>query len=257
MHGPLTSEEQALLSRLPIISRARGSRLYTPDGKRWLDLYADGGRALIGHRPGGVSLRLKNEIDRGLYAPYPSHWQSRLAKALFRLFPRYNEARIFSTLERALQSTGSSNLPHDPLDFSLDTAEISGATWGRPLLPSPPKSDYLFPILPLPGFDEIQCVLYAREHTALPPSDPISPLILASLTRACAALSNPELHVRGTAPVPWEMRGPYILYSGNTVDYPTLFETMFSRRVLIAPSPRRPSIYPQEISPGEAALLKF
>ncbi|OQX29078.1 MAG: hypothetical protein B0D92_05640 [Spirochaeta sp. LUC14_002_19_P3] len=255
MHGPLSSEEQDLLALLPIISRARGSRLYTPNGSRWLDLYADNGRALMGHRPGGISLRLKNELDRGLYAPYPNPWPPRLAKALHHLFPGYQSARIYRSLERALQSTGSPTPPTDPLDLPPSTEKIPGSAWGRPLLPRLPQSDYLFPILPLPGFDEVQCVLYAREHTALPPSDPISPLILAALTRACTTLVNPKLQARGTAPPPWEMRGPYMLYRGTPAEYPSLFETMFKRRILIAPSFQRPSIYPLEISPGEAALM--
>ena len=87
MYGPLNSEENSRINRLPVIGRARGSRLYALDGTRWLDCWADGGRALMGHRPKGVSLRLKNEIDRGLYAPYPSLWALRLEKALLTLFP--------------------------------------------------------------------------------------------------------------------------------------------------------------------------
>ncbi|RLW68975.1 MAG: hypothetical protein B6D68_02740 [spirochete symbiont of Stewartia floridana] len=271
MFAPLNSEETAILARLPIVNRARGSRLYTDDGKRWIDCWADGGRALAGHKPDGVSLRLKNEIDRGLFAAYPNRWQNRLIKAMLKLFPGYGAARVFQSAGQALKSIPANRWPIDPLDVPPGTEFISGPVWGRPQLPNHPKGDYLLPILPLPGLSEVQSVLYAHDTGDLPASDMNSPLILAALTRACYSVSScmDKRHVNGVISRKneirdggnrinfWEMRGPYMVYKGDERNYEEIFESYFSQSVLIAPSVKRPSVLPLNPSMGELKKLFF
>ncbi len=269
MFAPLNPEETALLARLPIVNRARGSRLYADDGKRWIDCWADGGRALAGHKPDGVSLRLKNEIDRGLFAAYPNRWQNRLIKAMLKLFPGYEAARVFNSTRQALNSIPSENWPIDPLDAPLATEFIPGSVWGRPQLPNHPKGDYLLPILPLPGLSEVQGVLYAHDTGDLPASDMNSPLILAALTRACYSVSScmdkreiigvmsekNAIQNGGNKINDWELRGPYMVYKGDEQDYKEIFEGCFSQSILIAPSARRPSVFPLNPSMGELKKL--
>lgn len=249
MHGPLNSVEHDRLLTIPVINRARGHRLYCVDGSRWIDCWADGGRALLGHRPGKVSLRLKNEIDKGLYAPYPSLWNHRLEQALHRLFPGYGAMRVFSNFDRALEKTAKDQWPVDPLDISPETANLDGPAWGRPLLPNHPLSRILFPILPVPGID-IQPVLFGNASDSLPPSDPVSPILLAALTRSCLAVSSTDACSTESIK-PWEMRGPYMLWRGKEDDYTQWFDALFERSVLIAPAYNRPSVLPPDLSPGE------
>ena len=260
MFGPLTEEENARFERLPMVSRARGNRLYCVDGTRWLDCWADGGRALAGHRPKGVSLRLKNEIDRGLYAPYPSLWERRLEKALLRLFPGYEEARLYGSAERAVRLLGLDGMPRDPLDLPPGTAGtpcVDKALWGRPGLPDHPRAGILFPIPPLPGLSEAQSVLFADAADAarLPPSDRISPMVAAAITRSCGAVRE-EKAPQETFPAEiWDRRGPYMLFRGDESAYGRVFEALFSRRILIAPSRNRPSVFPMDLSAKEASVL--
>ncbi len=267
MFGPLNPEESARLARLPRIGRARGYRLYALDGSRWLDCWADGGRALMGHRPNGVSLRLKNEIDRGLYAPYPSRWEGRLEKALMRLFPGYSAVRIYRNAEVALAALGLGEPPIDPLDLPLGDGGGDGrrhsrrvtVLWGRPLLPGHPEADYLFPVLPLPGLTEVQPVLCRNAGESVLQSDPVSPVILAALVRSCASIGDTSRD--GNTPISggnadiWERRGPYMLFRGNHGEYDDVFESLFSQRILVAPSPKRSLILPTDISTKESALL--
>ncbi len=253
MYGPLSLKENSRINRLPVIGRARGSRLYALDGTRWLDCWADGGRALMGHRPKGVSLRLKNEIDRGLYAPYPSLWALRLEKALLALFPGYSEVRIFRNAERAIAAFDFGEPPIDPLDLPADRR--ASALWGRPLLPDHPEADFLFPVMPLPGLTEVQPVMIKKSNSDLPESDSSSSVILAALTRSCSSVMN------GNTPIPagfadiWEWRGPYMMFRGSQGEYDEIFESSFLQRVLIAPSKQRPSILPGDISAKELAVL--
>lgn len=259
MFGPLTSEEAARIARLPRINRARGHRLYTADGTRWIDCWADGGRALPGHRPRGVSLRLKSTVEKGVFAPYPSVWTHRLKKELVRLFPGFRGAGLFENFECAAAACGIESLPRDPLDMEPTTKYVPGAVWGRPLLGHHPRGDFLFPILPLPGMTTIQAVLFADDGP-LPDAELYSPVILAALTRACSALHGGQTpyaaQYGGDSADIWERRGPYMLFQGNIDDYDEVFEAYFARRILIAPSPRRPSVYPRDLSPGEERLLR-
>lgn len=68
------------------IKRARGSFLYTAKNIRLLDLAQDEGRALMGWRHGSSMLALKNTVEKGLWASYPSGAEYRLKKALTSLF---------------------------------------------------------------------------------------------------------------------------------------------------------------------------
>ncbi len=87
---------------LPEVNRARDCRLYDRKGNRYLDLWRNGGRALLGHRPDRVYKELKNVLQKGIVAEYPSVYTSRLKKALRALIPGSWEIRIFASRDRAL-----------------------------------------------------------------------------------------------------------------------------------------------------------
>jgi len=271
MYGPMNARERALIARLPSIGRARGYYLYALDGSRWLDCWVDGGRALLGHRPKGVSHRLKNEIDRGLYSPYPNKWLRRLEAALMRLFPGYAQARVYQNFEQAILSLNLEERPIDPLD--LGDEPTPAVLWGRPLLPEHPRTEYLFPILPLPGLSEVQPVLISTNKLPAANSHPISPVILAALTRSCGALSywkgaknfdkrkhmstvnSNEVQWPSINASMWKYRGPYLSYCGKAEEYAELFEYLFVHKILIAPSHKRPSLLFPGASRKEVILL--
>lgn len=262
MHGPLNTREADQLRRLPVISRARGHHLYTIDGRRWTDCWADGGRLLEGHRPGGLGKRIKNEIDRGLYASYPNRWEGRLEKVLLSAFPGFTGVRIYHSQETAFEALGSDvsrDSVTDPLDIrSGESAGIHRVTWGRFLLPDHPAAELLLPIMPLSGLGEVQPVLFKAGCEPEAPSEIISPIVLAALTRAVLPLSSRD---SGKLPFTtestdiWERRGPYMLYRGESSGYQALFDTMFTNRILIAPSADRPSLFPASPSEKESRLI--
>ncbi len=53
---------------IPPIRRARGYRLYDHRGRRYLDLWQNGGHSLLGHRGLHLLSLLKNLMSRGLLA---------------------------------------------------------------------------------------------------------------------------------------------------------------------------------------------
>jgi len=94
--------EATLLRLLPPIRRARGWRLYAEDGRRFLDLWQEGGRALLGAKGTGLGTEIKAAVDKGLAKPFPSIHERRLEKELLALHPDYEAVRFYSSLDAAL-----------------------------------------------------------------------------------------------------------------------------------------------------------
>ncbi|GHV62344.1 hypothetical protein AGMMS49587_08920 [Spirochaetia bacterium] len=192
--------ETDLLRLLPPVLRAREFRLYTEGGRRFVDLWQHGGRAVLGHTPPNLLRELKNAANRGLMSPFPHPLEKRLVKALSKLFPD-KIFRIYAddaSLHRALESAGFSLKGGDPIpDPAVVPGTVSGhriSLW-RPFLDNPgtaaatasPGKNFagnpiLIPILPWSLSPQVLVMEESRSSEFLP-SDIISPLILAAATR--------------------------------------------------------------------------
>ena len=91
------TEEFSLLREIPAVLRARDFRLYTDGGKRLVDLWQNGGAAILGHTPPSLLRELKNTASRGLYAPFPHFLEGRFLKALSSIFPG-RDFRLYAAL---------------------------------------------------------------------------------------------------------------------------------------------------------------
>lgn len=81
--------------------------MYDQRGKRYLDLYQDGGRGILGHRPSGLSNALKDALGKGGLAPYPSILERRLSKHLSDLLPGFSVFRLYASFERLMGALAS------------------------------------------------------------------------------------------------------------------------------------------------------
>ncbi len=159
-----------------IIKRARGHRLYTTEGKKVLDLSMDRGRAVLGHRPNGLSLAIKNVIERGLYARYDNIYEYRLTKELKKRFPGYDYITFLEHEDKVTDFFKTKIT--DPL-FE-DSSETKIAYW-RPFIETP-SSENIVILYPLPGLNTAT-VLLSREKNELE-SYSISPVILSGILRS-------------------------------------------------------------------------
>jgi hypothetical protein len=188
---------------LPLIRRARGFRLYDSSGRRYLDMYQDGGAAVLGHRPEGMLLALKSAASRGLWGTLPSRESGRLYRAVDTLldseelplretvFGGAAQLRFFRNTERLLSAFGLDELV-DPLFLSPgETAAraasgkaallwrpFTGELWDR-LSPSLAAAGvgrlFVIPLLPLPGgFAPRAALVLGRDSGDLPPDDALS-----------------------------------------------------------------------------------
>jgi hypothetical protein len=210
------SERLARFRLVPAISRARDFRLYTPNGRRIVDLWQYGGRAILGHTPPSVLREMKNTAERGLFAPLPGPQEGRFLKALsallpgrsFRLFPGGGALRRFLTASgipagaddpalspAALPARDSPQRPPPLLwrpfldggpgpasaPANGDAGGDAGGSYGSPAgNPAP----FLIPVLPLPWAGAPQVLAFSAANTAPDAGEPLSPVILAAASRA-------------------------------------------------------------------------
>lgn len=238
-----------LMGLLPGIKRARDFYLYDGKGNRYLDLYLDGGRAICGHRPNGLSNTLKNALSRGIYAPYPSVYQERLIKVLRKGFPRFTRLGIYSSLDSFYRAAGSVIPFSDPAMAEPDGHDVR---W-RPYLPVGEEWHTILVSLPYPGIDVVAVLSDDRD---LPPSDRISPVIQAGLVRSWFDLQDRMSTIDDTLwsvfdkTGNWKRKGPYLQPLCSERDYPDFFRTHLDSGFLISPEYGVPSICAVEVREG-------
>lgn len=255
-----------LWNLLPSVRRGRGYRIYGDDGNRYLDLYQDNGRCILGHRPGRVFLELKSSLSKGLVSAYPSSsHQRRLEKAIHMLIPGFSDYRLYTSDCRAEQAISayfdSGSGEEVVVDPVLDNDKNKTSLW-RPFLEHLDwNQEVLLPVLPFPMGLGICIVLFRnRPPPQVPISDPIAPFLLAGLRKAIYDLmiytrecnrENWEHFDSG----PWHRIGPYLVAEGDRESYKRIFEECLSGGILLSPKFPGPSIIPGEFTVGELKVL--
>ncbi|MDR2149269.1 MAG: hypothetical protein LBO67_00280 [Spirochaetaceae bacterium] len=256
----------SLLSIIPAIARARGFYLYTQNGSRIVDLWQDGGRAILGHKPPQVLRAMKKSAERALFAPFPHPARERFLKALQSLFPG-KAFRLYqhkSILHSALQKAGyqTESAIADP---AFAPCSESSCTLWRPFVDSS-YAPVLVPVLP---WSWAPSVLVLEPQIDFPPeSENLSPALLAGATRALYNLSAALKVGRTVSPAlqktirnsSWEIRGIYVhapsfQRSGAVLEYEALFQRFLAAGFLLPPEPSLPLILPEKLSHGEEAQV--
>jgi hypothetical protein len=257
--------EFSLLNTVPFVLRARGFRLYTQDGRRLIDLWQNGGAAVLGHTPPNLLRELKNAASRGLYAPLPHFTQARFIKALSCLLPgRY--FRIFAAPYAHLSSlykTGIAGLwrpftdPASPFAVSEDEKR---PTFLIPVVPGIQYWENDLPIGLCVAAAECESHLYE-----LPVGDTLSPVLLSVAARGVYDLlaspnrAKPDFPraVKAVQNSRWHREGIYLYPKerpGND-EWAALFGQFLEAGFLLPPNQNQPLILPGELSPGEEAKL--
>ncbi|MCL2720997.1 MAG: hypothetical protein FWD47_06620 [Treponema sp.] len=252
-----------LLRQTPNVLRARGFRLYTEGAKRLIDLWLNGGAAVLGHTPSNILRELKNTASRGLYAPFPHFTESRFLKALFKLFPGCS-FRIYACA---------------PFELKKLFNEGNVKLW-RPFTdPSSPfKTDDVPVFIPvIPGIQTWRdglpaglCIAGAKLQenlSQLPPSDLLPPIqlavacrgiydIIAQPQRAKPKLPRTEKALKNSQSK-WQRQGIYLTLKEKPAhqEWETLFHKFLEAGFLLPPASSFPLILPGELSDGEDAKL--
>ncbi len=242
-----------LYNEMPRIRRARDYRLYGFGGERYLDLCLDGGRALLGHKPGRAVLMMKNSLEKGLAASYPGIWEKRLLRQIQLVYPDIAGVSVVF-YGRAAVSAGKDCLPvYRPFEQKIAPSKI---------IPDEP-----FELLvPLPGCGPFSVVCAAEAALkTLPGPDPVPQYMLAGLCRAAAELKAFAANSAAAAEDPWSAfesslwsrKGPWLYPVVNPADYPLLFRRFLEKGILISPDYRIPSCAPAVFTAGEIQPIKI
>ena len=252
-----------LLKSIPVVLRARGFRLYTEGNRRLIDLWLNGGAAVLGHTPANMLRELKNTASRGLYAPFPHFTEGRFIKALLKLFPgRY--FRLYASPPPELVSL-----------FSAGKACL----WRPFCEPEKNAPPVFIPVLPgiqswRGGLPLGLCVVATESEeqlAPLPPNDILSPILLVMAARGVYDLLASPLRAKPILPKTfkalqksrWKRHGVYLYLneSAQHEEWQALFRQFLEAGFLLPPCPSQPVILPGELSAGEdsklAAVLSF
>lgn len=268
LHG---TTDSPLWAEFPLIVRAREYRLYGRDGRRYIDFFQDGGRALLGHRPPGWTRSIKSTASRGLFAPYRTPYQEKARRLLLAHYPWAADGGFYNhylaspcakmpiadplfTKEEDLRS-GACVILLRP--FGLDSPQLEAlmaGEWGRwvmPLLPIPGRSGPIA-ILDLDGEEQ------ETSRTILSPI--AEDITIKALSQVKTFIDNPREQGWKSFDLPGiERRGPYLLFeeqrTGDTQAYALLFRKMLAEGILIPPEPGLPLIIPGEFHRGEVEPL--
>ncbi len=288
----LESDDSAeLLRLLPPIRRARGYRLYTEMGGRFLDLWQEDGLGMLGAKGTGLGGAAKAAIDRGLSKPLPSIHERRLEKMLRARYAGYEAARFFDSLDAALAALAA--LYGDPRALvERDAAKaalladparggigVALAAQGAPCLvlrpfaaeagfAAPGGLPAALPIIPATTALSPVALLFrsAADASRVQPS-PLPPLRFVAGQRALVELSGYEKtyterlwrRAERRLSALFERKGPYLYPRGEAKEsakaYRELFCAALARGILLSPEKELPSLIPGEFDDGELAAL--
>ncbi len=255
-----------LLREMPVIRRAREFHLYDNAGKRLLDLYLNGGKALLGHRPEGFSLIVKNTLARGVTAEYPSHEEGKMLKAAKALWGKtHPRIRYYRDMTRLGIWLSDQNLllPGNPVPDPVlnETGEVS--LW-RPWLTGLKAPGIFIPVLPVPGMETGVLLCASEGIKDLPEGDIPSPVLAAGLSR-CLWLLKSVMEEHPLSPhdsmsgLPvfkgWERKGSYLVWLGKKDDYADIFRRALEGGILLPPDPSIPAVLPYELTSGDRKVL--
>jgi len=266
----MANHDEGLLRLLPRVLRARDFHLYTEGGKRFVDLWLHGGRAVLGHKPPGVLLELKNAAERGLFSPFPHPLERRLTKVLAVFFPDhsfrfYNDPlSMFHAIKKALPDECASfqvaAIP-DPAFPDSNDGKATISLW-RPFVEPIPKAPILIPVLPWPLGPSV-LALDKNLEASFPQRELIPPVLLAPAARAlydlAAQIRNPShqryYRVEKAISGVWQRRGIYLTTGVDREKYAELFRGFLEAGFLLPPSASEPVILPAIMSKGEETQL--
>lgn len=266
-----------LLRLLPPIRRARGNRLYAADGRRFLDLWMDGGRGVMGEAERPARGYAANAVDKGLVHPYPGLYDARLVKALLRAWPGFGAVRLYAEESAALAAAGRvlGGAAARPLDPAGRAPGSSGPVaagraafmLARPFLPAAAYGACALAIVRLPLAAALSpAALMAADEEAFGPEagDIVPGMRCYAAARALDSLARAP--GRGYDEPHWrlfdrrmgrffERRGPYLLARCEEGAYRRFFEAALAGGALVAPRWDEPAAVPADFDDGELKRL--
>lgn len=245
-----------IAARYGFVKRARGCFLYTRSGARLVDLWQEGGRAILGWGGGKPFTALKNALDRGVTGSFPTAFSRRLESAASALLAQ--KRKVFAFASRQAAIAAALRLSSDGVSFwrpwgaeGVDWSAVDCAIITPPLAWASPL--YVLAVRP-----------EAAEGAEGVESDIIPAPLAAAAARAMSDLAA-EIPRRGEKDwfshdkilsKYWTRRGPYLCPKVSKERYADFVRHCLDCAVVASPDYDAPSIVPPGIDKGVFTKLK-
>lgn len=247
--------------RYGAVTRARGCFLYTAKNVRLVDMYQEGGRAILGWHTPSFTL-FKNVLNRGLVGSFDTVFSARLETAVSSLLDSPRNVLVFSGRMEAMKAA---------LSFSK-----GGTSWWKPWgfadVQTLQKTDCVLIEPPLAWTQNVFLLAVAREvfevHKAVGVQPPdcirLPAPLLAAITRAIYDIIA-EIPNRSEKDwfaydkilcKYWERRGPYLFPKVSENAYGDFVQHCLDCEIVISPDFNTPSIVPFGVNFGVFDKLK-
>lgn len=248
-------------SRFGTIKRAKKCFLYTAKGVRLIDMYQEGGRAILGWEGGSAFTMFKNVLCRGISGSYNTDFPYRTKKAVETLFASEREVLVYYSKETALKASVSvsktgTNLfrPWNPVDTKWREVEsivfAPALPWCQPV--------YIVAVKP-----EVMKKA-VMEGVVLPASEklpaPLHAAVARSIYNLIQALQEREekqwFIYDNVLTKYWERKGPYLFPKVSQENYDAFAVHCLECGLVVSPDYFTPSIVPFGADFGVFTKLK-
>lgn len=238
-----------ITSRYGTVKRARNCFLYTAKGTRLVDLFQEGGRAILGWEGGSAFTMFKNVLCRGISGSFQTDFSYRTKKAVETLFASHRSVFCYYSKETALKvslmlsATGTSVFrPWNPADTKW--AEIDSIVFA-PVLP------WCQPIFIVAAKPELVEKAY-EDGKIIPSGEKLPAPLQAAVARSTynliqALQEREEKHwfiYDKVLTKYWERKGPYLFPKVSQEQYEAFMLHCLDCGIVISPDYGIPSIVP-------------
>ncbi len=245
----------SLIDNLPVIKRARFFYLYDIYGKRYLDLYLNGGKNFLGYRVQGLNRLFKQTMSRGLISPYPSVFKNQFINLVFTFFKEAGSVYIFKLEQDAKEFL-----------FSLTGKDKVFMPWEKEEGIYEFKvgfSDIKYPMIfniPLPDFMSVSIVVIDNLSRKIEFKDNFDALTLSLAKHMLSKLifykKNLNFDFNSFTTSLFKLTGRYMFPLYDACYHAEIFDKFLKYGYLISPNFSIPSIVPLKFSKGDLDNFK-
>lgn len=254
---------EEIYSRFGTVKRARNCFLYTAKGVRLVDMFQEGGRAILGWQGNSAFTMFKNVLCRGISGSFKTDFPYRTKKAVQELFNSEREILIFYSKTQALKvsvaiSPEGTNFYKPWASASLKWQEIDSIVFAPPL----PWCEPIFIVAAKPEVFKkgLENPLFSELLRSEKLPAPLHAAIARSIYNLIAAVqerSEKNWFVYDKILTKyWERKGPYLFPKVSEEKYKDFLLHCLDCGLVISPEYENPSIVPFGADSGVFTKLK-
>lgn len=245
-----------LFNRFGAVTRARFCYLYTKKNERLLDLYQQGGKAILGWGSSKATTLFKNVLNRGITGSYFTEFNDKIEKSVSALLESQRKCFIYTSRKAALKNALTISINDTSFYRPWNSSNINISQKDCLILePVLPWSENIFIVAAKPELTENKEI---ENSTELPA--PLSAAIGKSfyeLKKELPLRQEKDWFIYDTIITKyWTRKGPYLFPKVPEEKYDQFVLHCLDQKLVISPEYNKPSIIPFGADAGNFSGLK-